>query len=410
MSASPTESRSSSTFASTRWRLTLVASAILVSVVAPQATASDTVKHNRLTAEELNDGWISLFDGKTLFGWRVASKAEWSVIDGAIEVSQGQAGLLHTTSQFADFELKFDFQADEGTNSGIFLRTPPVPTDPAKDCYELNIASPNESPFPTGSFVNRKKGSNEQFDTAWHRYHVIAVGGKFTVRLDGKLVLVYEDAKPLGRGYIGLQLNRGRVAFRNIKLRPLRTRALFNGRDLSGWSVFPDKQSEFSVQEGTLRIVNGPGQLESGSQWTDFVLQTQIRVDGDGLNSGIFFRSIPGDYSMGYESQIHNGFTDGDPTKPSDFGTGGIFRRQKARQVVAKDREWFHKTIVCESKHMAVWVNGYQVSDWTDRRQPHDNPRKGLRLKQGSIILQGHDPTTDISFRNMRIVEMAPRR
>ena len=365
---------------------------------------------NTLTASELAEGWISLFDGKTLYGWRVASKADWKVVDGAIEVREGQAGLLHTTTQFADYELKLDFKADKGTNSGIFLRTPPKPQDPARDCYELNIAAPRESPFPTGSFVNRKKGTNTTFDDTWHQYHVVVRGQKFLIYLDGKLVLDYVDERFLGRGYIGLQRNSGRVAFRNVKLKPLGTESIFNGRDLTGWRVFPGKKSEFSVREGALRIVNGPGQIETTGQWADFILQTEVRVDGDELNSGIFFRSIPGDFSMGYESQIHNGMIEGDPGRPNNYGTGGIFRRQKARFVVAKDREWFHKTIICEGKHMAVWVNGAQVSGWTDRRAAHDNPRQGLRVQKGTIILQGHDPTTDLSFRNMRVVEMATRR
>jgi hypothetical protein len=46
------------------------------------------------------------------------------------------------------------------------------------------------------------------------------------------------------------------------------------------------------------------------------------------------------------------------------------------------------------------------VSDWTDERQPDDNPRKGLRLAPGTIMIQGHDPTTNLSFRNIRIVEI----
>ena len=112
---------------------------------------------------------------------------------------------------------------------------------------------------------------------------------------------------------------------------------------------------------------------------------------------------------MGYESQIHNGMHGGDRNRPNNGGTGGIFRRQEARRVVANDFEWFHKTIVADGPHMAVWVNGIQVSDWTDDREPHQNPRKGKRLEKGTIILQGHDPTTDLSFRNLRIVEMAPR-
>jgi uncharacterized protein with LGFP repeats len=92
-----------------------------------------------------------------------------------------------------------------------------------------------------------------------------------------------------------------------------------------------------------------------------------------------------------------------------DFGTGGIYGFQPARKVVASDHEWFTKTIVANGRHMAVWVNGYQVSDWTDPRPPSDNPREGCRLKAGILSLQGHDPTTDLSFRNLRIAEYPTR-
>lgn len=397
------------------WLMMFGQATLGVAEESPAASASkDETKTeeitNLLTPEELADGWISLFDGSTLYGWRVASKAEWKVVDGTIEVREGQAGLLHTTTQYADYELKLEFQADQGTNSGIFLRSPPRPQAPSRDCYELNIASEAESPFPTGSFVGRKRGTNDLFDTDWHAYHVVVQGGKFRVYLDEQLVLDYEDERPLGRGYIGLQLNHGRVAFRNIKLKPLGTESIFNGIDLTGWRIYPDKESQFTVHESVLRIVDGPGQIETTGEWADFVLQTEVRVDGDELNSGIFFRAIPEDFSMGYESQIHNGVKDGDRNQPNNYGTGGIFRRQPARLVMARDREWFHKTIICENNHMAVWVNGVQVSDWTDRRKADENPRRGLRVEKGTIILQGHDPTTDISFRNLRVVEMKPRR
>jgi hypothetical protein len=74
--------------------------------------------------------------------------------------------------------------------------------------------------------------------------------------------------------------------------------------------------------------------------------------------------------------------------------------------VVSNDRQWFTKTIIAHGRHVAVWVNGYQVSDWTDPRPEHDNPRQGFRGQAGVISLQGHDPTTDLSFRNLRIVEL----
>ncbi|HUY35894.1 MAG TPA: DUF1080 domain-containing protein [Pirellulales bacterium] len=365
--------------------------------------------HNALTPEELAEGWILLFDGETEFGWKGAKGANWKAAGGVISVSEGEPGLLSTSSEFGDYQLKVDFRAAPQTNSGIFLRTPPMPVDPAADCYELNIAA-DENPFPTGSFVKRRKTDGGHTTGRWQRYDVTARANRFTVRLDGRLVLDYTDPKPLGRGAIGLQLNSGAVEFRDIKLRPLGLEPIFNGRDLAGWHEFAGKPSVFSVAErGELNVKNGPGQLESEARFADFLLQLEVFSNGKHLNSGIFFRAIPGEFWNGYESQIQNGFVGGDRTRPLDFGTGAIYRRQKARKVVPNDFEWFHKTLAVSGDHMAVWVNGYQVSDWTDTRAPNANPRNGLRREAGTLIIQGHDPTTDLSFRNLRAAETPAR-
>jgi hypothetical protein len=360
-----------------------------------------------LSPDEIADGWIQLFDGETLFGWQPAAEADWRVADGAILVGSGEKGLLCTTSEYADYVLKVDFRAAAGTNSGIFLRTPAKPTDPAKDCYELNIADAAISPFPTGSFVGRQRALGEHDITRWRTYEVVAEGDHITVNLDGETVLDYRDPQPLGRGRIGLQFNAGEVAFRNIKLKPLRLASIFNGQNLEGWKVYPGKASVYSATpEGWLRVVNGDGQLESEGQYADFTLQWEAFSNGKHLNSGVFFRSIPGDFKQGYECQIQNGYHDGDRSRPIDCGTGGFYRRQNARRVMADDFAWFAMTLIVSGDHMAAWVNGFPVSDWTDTREPHANPRQGLRREAGTLSIQGHDPTTDLSFRNLRIAEM----
>lgn len=358
-----------------------------------------------LAEDDLADGWISLFDGQTLYGWQAHSEADWRVEEGTIRVGSGEPGLLCTTSKFANYVLKLDFHSAPGTNSGVFLRTVSKPTDPAKDCYELNIAD-QDNPFPSGSFVKREKVSGDNDRDDWQSYEITMDGGSATVKLDGQVVLEYTDAEPIATGHIGLQLNQGAVAFRNIRIRPLGTESIFNGTDLTGWTPLPDMASKFTVSDaGELRVQDGPGQLETTKQYGDFVLQLDCKVHAEHLNSGIFFRCIPGEKMNGYESQIHNGFGDGDRSVPIDCGTGGIFRRQNARLVVADDGDWFHKTIVADGPHFSVWVNGFQVLDWTDTRKPDENPRRGLRTAAGTIIIQGHDPTTDLSFRNLRIAE-----
>lgn len=384
------------------WALTLTIATVL------GAATSTADEMNSLSAEELADGWILLFDGESLYGWAPSSAANWEAKDSVIRVSEGEKGLLCTTSDFANYEFKCDFRCPATTNSGIFLRTPVQPTDPAKDCYELNIAAPAVSPFSTGSFVNRAKSAIADVDTSdWRTFEVTADGGHLIVKIDGQPALDYTDPAPIPRGRIGLQLNSGEVEFRNIKLRPLGLEPIFNGRDLTGWKPFPGKASVFTVTpEGELNVKNGNGQLESDAQFADFTLQLECFSNGKHLNSGIFFRSIPGEFTQGYECQIQNGYADGDRTKPIDCGTGGFYRRQNARKVVSDDFTWFHQTLIASGDHMACWVNGIQVSDWTDTRPANGNPRQGLRRAAGTLIIQGHDPTTDLSFRDLRAAEM----
>lgn len=372
----------------------------------------------------LEDGWISLFDGETMYGWQPIGESKWEVAEGEIRTNGAKPGWLMTTTRWADYDLHVEFQADPHTNSGVFLRTPLQPTDPAKDCYELNIAPANNA-FPTCSFVGRKRspgiiGQNISrpltlatpqplavWDGKWHAFDVHATGGKFMVECDGSIVLEYDDPMPLRIGHIGLQSREGAVAFRNLRLRPTGLKPLFNGKDLTGWTTERTEKSKFDVtKNGEMHLVHGPGQIDTTADFANLVLQLECKVNGDRLNSGIFLRTLRKGRWAGYESQIQNAFNDGDRTKPKDYGTGAIYRRQPARRVMADDHKWFTKTIVADGPHFAVWVNGYQVSDWTDTRPAKESGREGLRLGAGAITIQGHDRTTDFLFRNIRAAEL----
>jgi hypothetical protein len=169
-------------------------------------------------------------------------------------------------------------------------------------------------------------------------------------------------------------------------------------------------KSKFSVTpQGWLNVKDGPGDLQTTEQWADFVLQLECISNGEHLNSGIFLRCLPGQYQQGYEAQIRNQWMGDDRTKPVDFGTGAIYRRQPARKVVSTDKEWFTLTLVAFGPRLATWVNGYPVADFTDTRPPADNGRNGLKTGRGHLSIQGHDPTTDLSFRNVRLVNLSPK-
>ena len=76
---------------------------------------------------------------------------------------------------------------------------------------------------------------------------------------------------------------------------------------------------------------------------------------------------------------------------------------------MADDLKPFYMTIHADGPHVATWVDGIQVCDWIDTRDPDLNPRRGLRLTPGTIIIQGHDPTTDLLFRGFNIAKLPPR-
>jgi hypothetical protein len=215
-------------------------------VLGGRALAGEAV--NLLNAQDASDGWEQLFDGKSLKGWQATGDADWEAVDGEIRVTRGNPGWLMTKRNFKDFDLRVEFKAPSATNSGIFLRTPLTPIDPAKDCYELNIA-PRDNPYPTASLVGRWKISTtpegysvrlptgesrfrrsggpahsiDAWDGQWHAFDVSLDGAAVLISLDGALLTTYiapaAGSNPQG-GRIGLQYREGPVSFRGIRIKP----------------------------------------------------------------------------------------------------------------------------------------------------------------------------------------------
>lgn len=385
----------------------------------PQAMAPAFPPLAPPTSAEVQAGWIQLFDGESLFGWEAndadqENAVNWRVEDGVIAADSGSPGLLLTFVPFADYELRLEYRLAAGGNSGLFLRTAPNPTDPAVDCYELNFCEDHET-YPTGSLVGRREVEPPLVnDDQWIPVHVTVNGPNIQATIGEDEVLDFTDDSEnlLKSGRIGLQKNEGRIAFRNIALKPLGTEPIFNGKDLTGWREVPGSQSQFEVEDGTIHVTGGLGFLETEETWADFLLQTESITHGEGLNSGIFFRGLPGEEGEsinGYEMQIQHQQS---PTDSKEFvgdRTGGIFRRADPRKVVSQDRKWCRLTLVAAGPRFATWVNGYPVVAWEDDREMDPNPRRGLRLKAGHISLQGHDKTTDLEFRNLELAPLPSR-
>ncbi len=361
-----------------------------------------------LSAAEISAGWISLFDGVSLYGWQLPQNSSWKVSNGQITADSGAPSLLLTPYTLDDFEFRCGFKLAPGGNSGIFLRTTENPTDPAVDAWELNICDSHPS-HRTGSLVGRYSAPNvPAVEGDWHTYVVRCEGPRIQVWLDGKSIVDFTDQSAGLRltGRLGLQYKEGQISFRDVCIRPLGLRPLFNGTDSSGWRPVPGSQATFEVRDGILHISGGPGFLETEQTFQDFALKASARINGDGLNGGIFFRAEPGTAdapSNGYELQLSNQTKSGDPTQPADFGTGAIFRRAPARRIVAADNQFFTVVLIAQADQFASWVNGWQVMTWRDQRPDDANPRKGRRLRAGHISLQGHDAATSLDFQSIHL-------
>jgi hypothetical protein len=357
----------------------------------------------RLPIEQTSEGWVRLFDGHTMFGWMIAGEANWRIEDQTLVVDRGQPCFLTTSTRWADFELEIEFNADAETNSGVFLRTGIDPSDPATDCFEVNIA-PADNPFPTGSLVERKKGDAFTGDSeTWHTMNMVCDGASLVVKINDKVICESNEAESPRTGHIALQFRSGAVRFRNIRLRPLDLENLLDEK-LSRWKQYEDMPGEFTVSEDAeLTVDGGKQQLESKDSFGDFAMLADYKMDDAESNSGLFFRAIPGEVMMGYECQVNNAAVDGNPLQPADCGPGGIFRRQDARIVAGEPGRWNSILLLADGSHFATWVNGLQVTDVYDDRPADENPRKGTRLEPGTIIVQGHDETTKASYRKIAV-------
>ena len=201
---------------------------------------------NMLTPQEKQEGWILLFDGKTLDQWNVTPDLAkvWKEVDGAIKADMsGAGGTLLTKESFDNFELKVEFRAHPDINSGIMLRNPPPrppaapgekPAPPAGGPgYELQIRDRNpgnysSGDFLTGSVVNVGKAPHDVKikPNEWNTIDVTVNKDHFIVIFNGRRVVDATDSKRAS-GSIGLQLahpedvRHAGIEFRNIKIKKL---------------------------------------------------------------------------------------------------------------------------------------------------------------------------------------------
>jgi hypothetical protein len=227
--------------------------------LAPLLSAAD----NTLTTQEKAQGWVLLFDGKSLTNWDSApppgagarrggapkqpkappqpgaapavgsnpracsapsdptaapGASHWEIVDGTLSPCGDPPGYLSSSRDYTDFVLTLDFRTGEDANSGVFIRSPSNIVG-----YEVQIWKAQPAGYNTGSIVSTAKTEREFKFLAdqWNHYEITADGDHLMVVLNGAKTLDVHDSKFAG-GRIRLQYQKFPIEFNNIKLREIR--------------------------------------------------------------------------------------------------------------------------------------------------------------------------------------------
>jgi len=165
---------------------------------------------------------IMLTDGRDMKNFDQVGNASWRIAERAIAADRG-TGFLVTKDSYGDFKIRAEFWADEGTNSGIFIRCDNPQAPSAASCYEINIfdANPNRG-NATGAIVNvTKVDPVPQTLYKWNVIEIEAKGPQLNVTINGERTSSAQDTKH-ARGRIALQYASGVIYFRKVEFRPLR--------------------------------------------------------------------------------------------------------------------------------------------------------------------------------------------
>lgn len=209
---------------------------------------------NTLTKAELDEGWILMFDGESVDGWRGYNRdyfpEGWVIEDGALRVIAGaRGGDIIFDQKFQDFHLKLEWKASEGANSGIFYLSQELDGRPIwHSAPEMQILDNENHPDANqGIDENRQAGSlydllpavpqNFRGHGEWNKAEVIVRNGSVTHRQNGETVVEFELGTPewdamvaaskfepievfgiYQPGFIGLQDHNDDVWFRNLRI------------------------------------------------------------------------------------------------------------------------------------------------------------------------------------------------
>ncbi len=415
---------------------------LLMAIIGLSFIACGSVKDNTLTKEEKNDGWILLFDGKSLDGWRDYNGEEltgpWFVENNTIQAKGGgsdESGYIVTDKVFENFELVWEWKISEGGNSGVLYHVVEHPkfavpyiTGPE---YQLidDVGFPEtleEWQMTAADYAMHttdKSKMNLKPVGEWNLSKIVFDNGHVEHWLNGEKVLEFEawteewfERKNSGKwegapeyglarkGVICLQDHGSAAWFKNIKIKELpkvsREVSLFNGEDLTGWEVYGTEK--WYVEDGLLVCESGPdkeyGYLGTREYYDNFDLTVEFKQEADG-NSGVFFRSFVEPVALinGWQVEV----------APKGHGSGGVYESYGRGWLVQINEEQEEALIEGDWNTMRIRVEGARVQTWLNDIPMVDFEDEIIAKAQGRIALQIHDGGgIRVLWRNLRLTTL----
>ncbi len=189
-------------------------------------------------APEADDGFVALFDGKTLEGWQTTGN--WVVEEEGVVTLRPRPGeegwqrhdaYLTTARKYKDFILDLEFKIGKDGNSGVFLRVGDRLSQ-VDTGFEVQILDTYGLKKPghhdCGGVIRTAAPSKNMVKPAgeWNRYLITCHGNQLKVVLNGEQIIDLELDKSAvkdrpAEGYIGLQDEAKRVWYRNVRIKEL---------------------------------------------------------------------------------------------------------------------------------------------------------------------------------------------
>jgi hypothetical protein len=193
-----------------------------------------------LLAADDKDGWISLFDGKSLDGWKASEKpGTFKVEDGKIVVFGPRSHLFYAgpvqNHNFKNFELKLEIMTFPKGNSGVYFHTEWQEMGFPRKGYEVQVNTSHTDPKRTAGLYGVKDNYDALVkDEEWFTMHIVVQGKHVTTKVNGKTIVDFTepDAPETGQQTSARRISSGtfalqghdpgsKIHYKNIMVKPL---------------------------------------------------------------------------------------------------------------------------------------------------------------------------------------------